>query len=276
MSTLGAKNGHHVLVFDSGVGGLSVVSEIRARLPKAYLSYAADDAFRPYGSKTEAQLRARLPGLLASLVDMLKPDALVIACNTASTTALPSIRAAVKIPVIGVVPAIKPAAEQSLTRAIGVLGTPGTVRRAYVDALIADFAPDCHVLLKGSTRLVAEAERKLAGQAVNMDVIRAEIAPLFMGSVGADVDGVVLACTHFPLLRQELRAAVTQSVNWIDSGEAIARRLEDVLSEIGKRPLPDHTQTAFLIGPDTNAVRAQAFADYGFTRTIGLLKTWEC
>ena len=267
-----SRSGHHVLVFDSGVGGLSVVSEIRVRLPRVYLSYAADDAFRPYGSKTEPQLRARLPGLLATLVNMLNPDALVIACNTASTTALPSIRRAVNIPVIGVVPAIKPAAEKSLTRAIGVLGTPGTVRRRYVDELIADFAPDCHVLLKGSTRLVAEAERKLAGGPVNMDVIGEEIAPLFEGRIGADVDRVVLACTHFPLLRDELRAAVRQSVDWIDSGEAIARRLDDVLSDIPKRDLPEYQETAFLIGPDTDAIRARAFADYGFESTIGLLR----
>jgi glutamate racemase len=178
----------------------------------------------------------------------------------------------VNIPVIGVVPAIKPAAEKSLTRAIGVLGTPGTVRRKYVDDLIADFAPDCHVLLQGSTRLVAEAERKLAGHSVNMDVVREEIAPLFAGRVGADVDGVVLACTHFPLLREELRAAVRQSVNWIDSGEAIARRLEAVLSDIETRNLPVHDQTAFLIGPDTDDIRAKAFADYGFSRTIGLMR----
>lgn len=267
-----SKSGHHVLVFDSGVGGLSVVSEIRKRLPDAYLSYVADDEFRPYGSKTEPQLRARLPGLLSTLAIMLDPDALVVACNTASTTALPSIRAAVRIPVIGVVPAIKPAAEKSLTRAIGVLGTPGTVRRKYVDDLIANFAPDCHVLLQGSTRLVAEAEKKLAGHPVDMDVMREEIAPLFAGRIGADVDGVVLACTHFPLLREELRAAVRQSVNWIDSGEAIARRLDAVLSDIPKGALPPHPETAFLIGPDTDAIRTQAFADYGFTRAIGLMR----
>lgn len=266
-----SPTGHHILVFDSGVGGLSVVSEIRDRLPAAYLSYVADDEFRPYGNKSEAQLRARLPGLLATLTHMLRPDALVVACNTASTTALPSIRAAVNIPVIGVVPAIKPAAEKSLTRAIGVLGTPGTVRRAYVDDLVADFAPDCHVLLQGSTRLVAEAEKKLAGQSVDMEVVREEIQPLFTGRIGADVDAVVLACTHFPLLRDELRAAVRQSVDWIDSGAAIARRLETVLSEISPNPLPEHEQIAFLIGPDTDSIRAQAFADYGFTRTIGLL-----
>jgi len=267
-----SKSGHHVLVFDSGVGGLSVVSEIRSRLPQAFLSYGADDVFRPYGQKTEAQLRARLPGLLASLVNMLDPDALVVACNTASTTALPSIRDAVGIPVIGVVPAIKPAAQQSVTRAIGVLGTPGTVRRSYVDDLIADFAPDCHVLLQGSTRLVAEAEKKLAGKAVDMRIIRAEIAPLFDGRIGADVDGVVLACTHFPLLRDELRAAVRQSVKWIDSGAAIARRLEAVLSDVPKRNLPLYPQTAFLIGPDPDPIRAKAFANYGFVRTIGLMR----
>ena len=264
------RSGHHVLVFDSGVGGLSVVSEIRARLPQAYLSYAADDEFRPYGSKSEAQLQVRLPGLLATLGHMLDPDAVVVACNTASTTALPFIRRAVSVPVIGVVPAIKPAAETSTTRAIGVLGTPGTVRRAYVDDLISDFAPDCHVLLQGSTRLVAEAEKKLAGQPADMDVIRREIAPLFAGRVGADVDAVVLACTHFPLLRDELRAAVRQSVTWIDSGAAIARRLETVLADIGQRPLPEHIQTAFLIGPETDEARARAFADYGFEKTIGL------
>ena len=266
-----SKLGHHVLVFDSGVGGLSVVSEIRARLPKAYLSYAADDEFRPYGSKTEAELQARLPGLLATLSQMLAPNALVIACNTASTTALPSIRAAVNIPVIGVVPAIKPAAEVSKTRAIGVLGTPGTVRRKYVDNLIADFAPACDVVLKGSTRLVAEAEKKLAGQPVDMAIIREEIGPLFEGRIGMDVDAVVLACTHFPLLREELQAAVRQSVKWIDSGAAIARRLETVLSDLPEDIFPAHPQTAYLIGPKTDVVRGEAFADYGFVKTVSLL-----
>jgi glutamate racemase len=146
------------------------------------------------------------------------------------------------------------------------------VRRSYVDDLIADFAPDCQVLLKGSTRLVAEAEAKLAGRPVNLDVLREEIAPLFEGRIGADVDGVVLACTHFPLLRKELRSVVRQSVNWIDSGEAIARRLDDVLSDIPVRALPHHAQMAFLVGPDTDTVRAKAFSDYGFARTIGLLE----
>lgn len=271
MIPLAPRSGHHVLVFDSGVGGLSVVAEIRARQPEAFLSYAADDIFRPYGNKTEAQLRHRLPGLLATLVNMLDVDAVVIACNTASTTALPAIRAALSVPVIGVVPAIKPAAELSATRAIGVLGTPGTVRRAYVDTLIADFAPECHVLLQGSTRLVAEAEKKLSGRGVDMAVVREEIAPLFAGRIGADVDAVVLACTHFPLLRDELKASVRQSVKWIDSGDAVARRLVSVLADLETRPLPTHDEIAFLVGSNTDLARASAFANYGFKRTVGLL-----
>ena len=147
----------HILLMDSGVGGLSVSAEIRRRLPDAAQSYLADDAFRPYGDKTEAQIRARLPGLLVPVVEMLRPDAVVIACNTASTTALPFVRAALDVPVVGVVPAIKPAAALSRTKTIAVLGTPGTVRRSYVDALIDQFADGCHVRLKGSVALVAEA-----------------------------------------------------------------------------------------------------------------------
>jgi len=171
-----------------------------------------------------------------------------------------------------VVPAIKPAAESSRMRTIGVLGTPGTVRQSYVDDLISDFAADCQVVLQGSTRLVAQAERKLSGQSVDMDVIRAELAPLFAGRVGADVDAVVLACTHFPLLKSELQQSVRQTVNWIDSGDAIARRLQTVLAAIPTHTLPSFPQTAFLIGPEADPLRQQAFSDYGFIRTIGLMR----
>ena len=144
----------HALIFDSGVGGLSVVAEIRKRLPLLQMSYVADDMFRPYGEKSEAQLKARLPRLLWELSEMISPDIIVIACNTASTTALKDIREVIDIPVIGVVPAIKPAAQISKTKTIAVLGTPGTVRRKYVDSLINDFASECHVILKGSVNLV--------------------------------------------------------------------------------------------------------------------------
>jgi glutamate racemase len=263
---------HRALIFDSGVGGLSVVAEIRKCLPDLALDYVADDAFRPYGEKSEAALNARLPGLLATLVKMLAPDCVVIACNTASTTALPSIRAALSVPVIGVVPAIKPAAEQSRTKTIGVLGTPGTVRRKYVDSLINRFASDCKVVLQGSVNLVDFAEKKLSGEEVPIAWIKNEISPLFSGRMGADVDSVVLACTHFPLLKKELQAAVTQSVNWIDSGAAIAKRVESILSNIPASQREVREDVAFLIGPDTDMTREHAFASYGFNRTIGLLQ----
>lgn len=259
------------LIFDSGVGGLSVVSEIRKALPSMALDYAADDEFRPYGEKSAAQLQRRLPPLLSVLTEMTRPDLVVMACNTASTTALAHIRAALNIPVVGVVPAIKPAAGATRTGTLAVLGTPGTVAREYVDELITDFANDKQVLLLGSLNLVDMAEEKLEGKTVSPDRIKTELSPLFSGQSGADIDTVVLACTHFPLLRDELKSAVTQTVRWIDSGEAIARRVKSIVKTL--TPPADtaaRPDTAFLIGPETSPARAQAFIDYGFTKVVTL------
>ena len=265
---------HRALIFDSGIGGLSVAQHIGSLLPDLSRIYVADDMFRPYGNKSEAALNARLPGLLRSLELMCQPDVIVIACNTASTTALPGIRAAVKAPVVGVVPAIKPAARASRSKTIAVLGTPGTVRRDYVDSLIADFASDCDVILTGSTALVDMAERKLSGHNVDLGALRNQLAPMFAGERGAKIDAVVLACTHFPLLQPELCQIARQSVQWVDSGAAIARRVNMILSDLPKdeqsaspKSEPD---TALLVGPDANAARRKAFADFGFSRVVGL------
>ncbi len=258
------------LIFDSGVGGLSVAAEISKRLPALAMDYVADDEFRPYGEKTPAQLKARLPGLIAILANMLSPDVIVIACNTASTTALAGIRAAVSVPVVGVVPAIKPAALATRTGTIAVLGTPGTVAREYVDDLITDFASGKDVLLQGSVNLVDIAEDKLAGRPVDLARIQTELAPLFSGRRGANIDAVVLACTHFPLLRDELKAAISQSVQWIDSGEAIARRVDSLLGKLTPQDRAPRADTAFLVGPQTNADRSAAFAHFGFERVVAL------
>jgi len=262
----------HALIFDSGVGGLSVVAEIRKRLPDMQLTYVADDIFRPYGEKTEAQLQARLPGLLWELTTAVNPDIVVIACNTASTTALTAIRHLLDIPVIGVVPAIKPAATVSRTKTIAVLGTPGTVQRQYVDGLINDFASDCRVILQGSVNLVDIAEKKLAGEPVDLSWVKTELTPLFSGRHGADIDAVVLACTHFPLLRDELKASVTQSLQWIDSGAAIARRVEDVMTTMkDKKPAHVSPDVALLVGPETTQARKTTFAQFGFKRVVSLM-----
>lgn len=271
MTILAHHPAPHALIFDSGVGGLSISQEIRAARPDLHQSYLADDAFRPYGEKTESQLRARLPALLKPVCDMLRPDIVVIACNTASTTALPGIREVLDVPVVGVVPAIKPAAALSQTRAIAVLGTPGTVRRRYVDSLIDRFAEDCSVKLQGSVALVEEAEAKLSGKPVDQARIKAEIAPLFEGKEGEAIDTIVLACTHFPLLQSELQRAAPRPINWVDSGEAVARRVLSLLGEVeSPRACPPRRETAFLTAPDDNEMRRDMFASYGFSTVVSL------
>lgn len=222
----GAKR---VLVFDSGVGGLSVFDAIAASGYALELSYAADNAWLPYGLKSDIELQQRVPALLASLVEQWAPDIVVVACNTASTIALEQVRATLSLPVVGVVPPIKPAAALTRTGVIGVLATPATVRRTYTTDLIAQFAPDKRVIRFGSSALVEAAERKLRGEDPGQAAITEAIEGLFGVPGGADVDVVALACTHFPLLVQELSTGAPRQAVWLDSGEAIARRVANVL-----------------------------------------------
>jgi len=213
-----------LLFFDSGVGGLSVLGPTRQLLPRAPIVYAADNAAFPYGLRSEAELAARVPALLGRLVERFRPRLAVIACNTASTIALDHVRAALDIPVVGTVPAIKPAAEMSRTRVIGVLGTEATVRQPYVDDLAARFAADCTVIRHGSPELVELAEAKLAGRPVDLDAVHAAIAPM-MGQPGAgEMDVMVLACTHFPLLSDEI-ARLFPAIAQVHGGPGIARRI---------------------------------------------------
>lgn len=220
-----------VLVFDSGMGGLTVAREIRAIAPDLSVDYAADTGFFPYGDKSDDALRDRLPRVAAALCDAANPDVFVIACNTASTLALDEVRAVLDIPVVGTVPAIKPAASQTRTGTIGLLATPGTVGRAYTAKLIDDFASEVRVIMHGSVELVRMAERIAAGEAVSLEAFRTVQAPLFETEGGEQIDTVVLACTHFPLVRGELAATVPHPVTFIDSGEAIARQTLRVIPE---------------------------------------------
>ncbi len=219
-----------ILLFDSGVGGLSVLAPIRTRLPARPVVYAADNAGFPYGTKTEAEIAARVPALLGRLVERYRPALVVIACNTASTIALHSVRAALDVPVVGTVPAIKPAAALSVTRVIGVLGTAATVRQPYVDRLAAEFAADCTVVRHGSARLVELAEAKLRGEATDPADYARELGGLLDAPHGDRIDTVVLACTHFPLLAAELAAAAPRPLMFVDGGEGIAHRVAYLLS----------------------------------------------
>ena len=214
-----------LLFFDSGVGGLSVLAPTRALLPAAPLVYAADSAGFPYGTRSESEIAARVPALLGRLAERYKPRLIVIACNTASTIALAHVRAALDVPIVGTVPAIKPAAEVSQTRVIGVLGTQATVRQPYVDDLTARFAADCAVLRHGSAELVELAEAKLRGAPTDLAQYRAVLDGL-LGQAGGDrIDVIVNACTHFPLVAEELAAAAPHPVRFVDGGPGIARRI---------------------------------------------------
>lgn len=214
-----------ILFFDSGLGGLTVLGPTRALLPTAPIVYAADYAGLPYGQKSEAELAARVPALLGRLVERYQPRLAVIACNTASTIALAHVRAALDLPIVGTVPAIKPAAELTETGVIGVLGTEATVRQPYVDDLSARFAAGKTVLRHGSPGLVTGAEAKLRGEPVDPAVISRAIAGLTSQPGGDKLDVIVLACTHFPLLAAELQAAVGPNVRLIDGAAGIARRI---------------------------------------------------
>ena len=249
-----------ILFFDSGVGGLSVLGPTRALLPSAPIVYAADSAAFPYGTKTEAELAARVPALLGRLVERYHPRLAVIACNTASTIALDHVRAALEIPVVGTVPAIKPAAEHSGTRVIGVLGTPATVRQPYVDDLAARFAADCTVLRHGSAELVALAEKKLAGESVDPAAIAAAVLPL----TGQNMDTAVLACTHFPLLAEELADALP-GVSQVDGGAGIARRIA-YLTRGQPWPVQPPVGIAVFTGPPPPEPLVEALSRYGLSR----------
>jgi glutamate racemase len=255
-----------LLVFDSGVGGLSVLGAIRALLPTAPLVYAADSAGYPYGTKRPAEIEARVPALLGRLAERFDPELIVIACNTASTIALDAVRAALDLPVVGTVPAIKPAAELSKTRTIGVLGTEATVRQPYVDRLSEEFAADCTVLRHGSAELVDFAEARLRGESGDSGACARALAGLFGQPGGERIDTVVLACTHFPLVEEALAAAAAHPVRFVDGKEGIARRTAWLTRGLAWPGRPAEGRALFT-GRDTDVeAYRSALAHYGLTR----------
>lgn len=259
-----------VLFFDSGVGGLSILGPAKALMPNMPVVYVADNAGFPYGTKTEAEIAARVPALLGRLVERYQPRIAVIACNTASTIALSAVRAALDIPVVGTVPAIKPAALASKSRVIGVLGTDATVRQPYVDRLTAAHGADCTVLRHGSAALVAYAESRLRGAPANPEIPKTALEGLFDQPGGDRMDMVVLACTHFPLVEDELAAASPRPLTFLHGGEGIARRIAWLNDDM---PWPDETlpgTAVFTAQSEEASALAETLASYGLNR-IALL-----
>ena len=208
---------------DSGVGGLTIYESVRQRMPSLNLVYLDGHAFFPYGTKSEDEVLDRIEDLVCDIKNSFKAQVFIVACNTASTLVLPRLRS--KFPeqhFIGVVPAIKPAASISSNKKIGLLATPATVERPYIDELISDYAADCKIVRIGDSRLAQQAERKLKGEEVDLEVLERILKPFS----AEDVDTVVLGCTHYPILKDELSQSIACVKTWVDSGEAIARRLE--------------------------------------------------
>jgi len=256
-----------LLFFDSGVGGLSVLEPTLKLLPNAPIVYAADSAGYPYGKKSDAELASRVPALLGRLVERFHPRLAVIACNTASTIALEHVRSALDLPVVGTVPAIKPAAEMSKSRVIGVLGTEATVRQPYVDDLAARFATDCTIVRHGSPELVELAEAKLGGDEIGIDAVRTAAQPLFDAPDGSRIDTVVLACTHFPLLDDELRAAFP-GIDYVHGGDGIARRIAWLTREQPWPSAPSQGLMLFNSAARTPSLAMLARLGIGEVRTL--------
>ncbi len=254
-----------ILVFDSGLGGLTVFREIVAARPDARFVYVADDAGFPYGNQLEATLLARIIDVVGEAIAAHAPDLVVIACNAASTLALAELRARLAVPFVGTVPAIKPACAQSITKHIAVLGTPGAVGREYTRALIREFAGGCDVTLVGSPRLATFAEGELAGAPAPDAEIAAEIAPCFVDTQGRRTDTVVLACTHYPLLVERFRKLAPWPVKWLDPAPAIARRVVNLIGpSTGKSPALA-PNIVFTSGRAPSPALAGSLSGFGFS-----------
>lgn len=262
------------LVFDSGIGGLGVAAAIRRLLPAAGLIYVADTAAFPYGSLTDAELLARVPRVIGAALEASGAQGVVVACNTASTVALDAVRAHVPVPVVGCVPPIKWAASVSRSRVIGVLATPATVRRAYLDDLVRRFAADCVVLSHGAQTLAPLAEAAFRGDPVHADHVAPELAALVAQPGGARLDAVALGCTHYPLLLPQLRAALSRDAAWLDPAEPVARRVAFVAAQASATPQARDAAmpggTALHTGDLPQGRAARAWAAAGFPRALPL------
>jgi glutamate racemase len=258
-----------LLVFDSGLGGLTVLARTTQACPGAHIVYAADDAGFPYGRLGEGELVTRVLAVMERLIARFHPDLVVIASNTASTLVLPAHRARFAIPFVGTVPAIKPAAAATRSGMISVLATPGTVARDYTRELIETYAASHRVTLVGATRLAGLAEQALKGEAVDDAILAAEIAPCFIEEDGRRTDVVTLSCTHYPLLLERMKRLAPWSVEWIDPAPAIARRVADLLSGARQPALACHDATAvFTNGSGLTGPLRIALAGYGLAQVV--------
>ncbi|MCA0013443.1 glutamate racemase [Mesorhizobium sp. B292B1B] len=255
-----------ILMFDSGIGGLTVLREARVLMPDRRFVYIADDAAFPFGDWEEPALRIHILDLFGKLLDRFAPAISVIACNTASTLVIDALRERFPgHPFVGTVPAIKPAAERTRSGLVSVLATPGTVKRQYTRDLISKWAQKCHVRLVGSDRLAGLAEAYMREGFVDEGAVRAEIAPCFIERDGMRTDIAVLACTHYPFLVNRMRKTAPWPVDWIDPAEAIARRAMSLLSPLNEPLLQGQPDIAVFTSGKADFATSRLMQGFGLT-----------
>jgi glutamate racemase len=266
-----------LLVFDSGIGGIGIASAIRIVLPQAALTYVMDDAGFPYGARTEVALTQRVLQIVGAGIARVQPDLVVIACNTASTTALAALRRNFKLPFVGCVPPIKSAAAATRTRTIGVLATPATISGAYLRDLAAAHAPDCRVLIHGPAGLARLAEHRFAGVPVALADVQAELAGLLAQPHAAALDAVALGCTHYAILLDELRACLPPGITWHDPALPVARQAQRVAATLPGSAGAIQHNLVLHTGENPPAV-GSGWQHSGFDRFdhLGLPETGDC
>lgn len=235
-------------VFDSGVGGISVLREIRARLAQESLIYVADSRYVPYGEKSPDFIRER-SRLIADFLLAQGAKALVLACNTATAAAVAELRDLYPaLPIVGMEPAVKPAAEATRSGVVGVLATTGTLKSAKFAALLDRFAHDVRVITQPCPGLVECIESGALDSAATRELLNGFVEPL----LAQGCDTLILGCTHYPFIKPLLRELVPASVSLIDTGEAVARQLQRLLQArdllAGGPPLATRFYTTGAVG----------------------------
>ncbi|MEK1906838.1 MAG: glutamate racemase [Pseudomonas sp.] len=224
-------SGAPIGVFDSGVGGLSVLREIRARLPDESLLYVADSGHVPYGEKTPEFIRARSQAIAEFLLGQ-GAKALVLACNTATAAAVAELREHYPaLPIVGMEPAVKPAAAATRSGVVGVLATTGTLKSAKFAALLDRFANDVRVITQPCPGLVEQIEAGELDSPRTRELLQGFVTPL----LGEGCDTLILGCTHYPFIKPLLRELIPASVSLVDTGAAVARHLQSLLDQHGLR-----------------------------------------
>lgn len=253
-----------VLFFDSGVGGLSVFKAVKELNNEIEAYYLFDNECFPYGNKTDSFLVERTERLIEKACARFELSAIVVACNTASTVALPELRFHINLPIVGVVPAIKPAAKLSKNKVIGILATPGTLSRKYTQDLIDSFASDCDVIKVGNANLAVIAENRLTTGKVDKKAITKILEPFTNSSVVPDT--VVLGCTHYPFVKDVIQEIMPET-RLVDSGEAIGRRVKTVIKEAATIETKEKLDRAFYTGTLENYDdRLQMVRKFGFKK----------